>query len=88
MMMKTKKTEYKVKYVRKDRQWQVMHVHCYPNYYHEHQLYQGSSWNMCMWVATGDSAYLDKIDLDDAWYFEDCCFSVHAIKGRRFDNEH
>lgn len=53
----TKKTEYKVKFHRKDRQWQVIHMHSYPNFNTAHIVYAGDDWFLCMWIATGDLFY-------------------------------
>lgn len=60
--MTKKKTEYQVKYIRKDRQWQVTHKHSYDNYAMGHAVYIGSSWSFCMWLATGDPFYVYKFD--------------------------
>ncbi len=56
-MMTIPKTEYKVRLVRKDHQWEVLHVHMYANWAVTHRIYVGTSWNLCMWIATGDLSY-------------------------------
>jgi len=50
--------EYQVRRNRKDRQWEVIHVHKYPNYSYSHVVYSGDDWKLCMWIATGDLFYL------------------------------
>lgn len=56
-MTKKMKTEYKVRMVRRDHRWQVSHMHNYENFSHTHVVYEGSDWNLCMWIATGDPFY-------------------------------
>jgi hypothetical protein len=58
----TKTAEFVIRYVRKDRLWRVTHHHRYPNYSFDHPIYTGVNWRYCMWLATGDPAYIEAFD--------------------------
>lgn len=58
----TKTAEFRIKYVREDRLWRIIHMHSYPNYSFDHPVWTGASWAFCMWLATGDPLYVHAVD--------------------------